>query len=307
MKEHSVWNEKYRPQVIEDLVCDDKIKQIFNDYINSNDIINLLFHGSAGSGKTTTAKILAKSINCDFIIINASDERGIDTVRDKIVGFASTASFKPLKIIVLDEFDYATPQMQASLRNVIETYSRTTRFIFTCNYLEKVIEPIQSRCQVIKLVPPTKKDFALHLLKILDCESVKYDKKDIVPFVNSNYPDFRKAINNIQIASTTKVLKTDINNTQQIWLDDIISELKNNNTNWKSIRQIILDNCSSNYEDIFKKLYDCVDDYSNGNTADIIITLEEHIFHSSFVVDKEINVMACILKIIKIKNNKTII
>ena len=157
MKEHSLFVEKYRSQTLEDYVGNEQLKQIIGKYIETNDIQNLLLYGTPGTGKTTLAKIIVNNIDCDYLYINASDERGIDTIRDKVQGFASSASFKPLKVIILDEADFLTIQAQASLRNIIETYSRTTRFILTCNYLERIIDPLQSRCQVLKITPPSKK------------------------------------------------------------------------------------------------------------------------------------------------------
>lgn len=302
---HKLWNEKYRPSNLDGLIIGSDLKEIFSKYIESNNIINLLFHGKAGSGKTTTAKILAKCINCDYIIINTSDERGIDTVRDKIVSFASTASFKPLKIIILDEFDFATPQMQASLRNVIETYSRSTRFILTCNFIEKVIDPIQSRCKLIKLDAPTKRSVAEHLVNILKNENVEYVIKDIVTIVNQYYPDFRKLINSLQNASLTGKLIVTEKSENSSNVDNVIEQLKLKNTDWIEIRKLVLN--LDSYDELFRRLYDDIELYSNGNSIESIITIEEFMYHSSFCADKEINIMACILKLIQIKDKKQII
>jgi replication factor C small subunit len=168
MKENSLFVEKYRSKALNEYVGNDQLKQIISQYIKNKDIQNLLLYGTPGTGKTTLAKLIVNNINCDFLYINASDERGIDTIRDKVQGFASSASFKPLKIIILDEADFLTIQAQASLRNIIETYSRTTRFILTCNYLERIIDPLQSRCQVLKITPPSKKEVAQHVSTVLD-------------------------------------------------------------------------------------------------------------------------------------------
>ena len=147
-KEHTLWVEKYRSQTLEDYVGNEQIKTTISQYLGQNDIQNFLFYGPPGTGKTTLAKLIVNSLDCDYMYINASDENGIDTIRDKVKGFASVASFKPLKVVILDEADYITINGQAALRNVIETYSRTTRFILTCNFIERVIDPLQSRCQV---------------------------------------------------------------------------------------------------------------------------------------------------------------
>ena len=167
-REHTLLVEKYRSKTLDEYVGNEHIKATIKKYLEQNDIQNFLFYGGAGCGKTTLAKLIVNNLDCDYLYINSSDERGIDTIRDKVSGFASTASFKPLKVVILDEADFITIQGQAALRNVIETYSRTTRFILTCNYIERIIDPIQSRCQVLKIEPPSKKDIAKHLAKILD-------------------------------------------------------------------------------------------------------------------------------------------
>ena len=144
--------------------------------------------------KSTLAKILVNTLDCEYIIINASDERGIDVIRDKVISFASTMSFSPLKIIILEEGDFITSLGQAALRSVIEEFSLNTRFIFTCNYIERIIEPLQSRCEVVKIVPPSKPAIAGHLANICDKEEIKYDVQDIVKIVQKNYPDIRKML-----------------------------------------------------------------------------------------------------------------
>ena len=158
---NSLWVEKYRPQKLEEYVGNKHLKQKVSDYLQSGDIPHLLFFGKAGTGKTTLAKLIVNSIDCDYIIINASDENNVDTVRNKVKGFASTVGFKDLKVIILDEFDYMTPNAQAILRNLMETFSKHCRFILTCNYVEKVISPIRSRTQEFQIVPPTRKDLSL--------------------------------------------------------------------------------------------------------------------------------------------------
>ena len=207
--QNSLLNEKYRPLTLDTFVGNEQIKDKISTYLNQNDIQNFIFYGPAGCGKTTLAKIIIGKLDCDYLYINASDERGIETIRDKVQGFASVASFKPLKVVILDEADFLTIQAQASLRNIIETFSRTTRFIMTCNFVERIIDPLQSRCQVLKIVPPSKKDVAKHLAGILDQESISYELNNLVPLVNQYYPDLRKCINTIQLSTQDNVLKLD--------------------------------------------------------------------------------------------------
>jgi len=199
MKDHGLLVERYRPIKLENYVGNENIKKTISQYLTQNDIQNLIFYSSAGTGKTTLAKLIVKNLDCDYLYINSSDERGIETIRDKVSGFASAASFKSIKVVILDEADFLTIQAQASLRNVIETFSRTTRFILTCNYIERIIDPLQSRCQVLKIIPPSKAEVAKHIAWILDNEGVVYELEDIKTITNQFYPDLRKCLNTIQL------------------------------------------------------------------------------------------------------------
>lgn len=303
MKMNSLFVEKYRSKVLNEYVGNEQLKQIVSQYIDKNDIQNLLLYGTPGTGKTTLAKLIVNNINCDFLYINASDERGIDTIRDKVQGFASSASFKPLKIIILDEADFLTIQAQASLRNIIETYSRTTRFILTCNYLERIIDPLQSRCQVLKITPPSKKEVAQHVAGILEQESINYELNDLVVVVNKHYPDVRKILNTCQVNAVEGKLTIDksliaSNN----YTDAILKELKSANKNsFKNIRQILADSNLNDFDEIYRFLYDNLDEYAKDGVqqAMIIIEIENYMYHANFRIDKEINVMALISKILQ--------
>ena len=304
MKENSLFVEKYRSKVLDEYIGNEQLKQIVSQYISNNDIQNLLLYGTPGTGKTTLAKLIVNNINCDFLYINASDERGIDTIRDKVQGFASSASFKPLKIIILDEADFLTIQAQASLRNIIETYSRTTRFILTCNYLERIIDPLQSRCQVLKITPPSKKEVAQHVASILEQESINYELNDLVLVVNKHYPDVRKILNTCQVNTVEGKLTIDKSLiASNGYTDAILKELKAANKNsFKNIRQILADSNLSDFEEIYRFLYDNLDEYGKNDLAKalIIIEIENYIYHANFRIDKEINVMALICSILKI-------
>ena len=173
MAEHSLWVERFRPTKLENYVGNEHLKAKVERYIKTNDVPHLLLYGRAGTGKTTLAKLIVKNIECDYLYINASDENSVDTVRNKVRQFASTIGFKDMKVIVLDECDYITPNAQAALRNLMETFSKHCRFILTCNFVERIIDPLQSRCQVFEIIPPSKKDVALHLVKIIEQEKLK--------------------------------------------------------------------------------------------------------------------------------------
>ena len=251
-KEHSLFVEKYRPSSLENYVGNEHLKTTISKYLEQNDIQNLIFYGQAGGGKTTLAKLIVNNLNCDYLYINASDERGIETIRDKVSGFASVASFKPLKVVILDEADFLTIQAQASLRNVIETFSRTTRFIMTCNFVERIIDPLQSRCQVIKIVPPSKSEVAKHLAWILEKESISYTLEDIKVIVNQYYPDLRKCINTIQLNSKDSTLKLDNSIlVSSNYIDKVIDELKKSKPYFNSIRQIIADSNVEDFDELF--------------------------------------------------------
>ena len=309
MREHKLYVEKYRSKVLDEYVGNETLKQVIAKYIEQNDIQNLLLYGPPGTGKTTLAKLLINNINCDHLYINASDERGIETIREKVQGFASTASFKPLKVIILDEADFITIQGQAALRNVIETYSMSTRFILTCNFIERIIDPLQSRCQVLKIVPPSKGEVAKHVATVLEKENTEYDLDSIKVVVNQFYPDLRKILNTCQLSTHNGKLVLDKSVLiASNYIDKVISELtKPTLTSWKTIKQIIADSNISEYDELFRELYNRVEEYSKGNDGEIIILVSESQYQSNFRIDKEINIMACISQILKIILKKKVI
>ncbi len=304
---HTLWCEKYRPIQLDTFIGNELVKDKATEYISKNDLPHLLFHGRAGGGKTTLAKILATNINCDYKYINASDENSIDDVRTKVKGFASATGFKDLKILILDEADYLTPNAQAALRNLMETFSKDTRFILTCNYPEKITNPIISRCQVFELIPPSKKEIAKHIATILSKESVKFEPADLKFIVDAYYPDIRKIINNSQMQSVDGVLKVNqksiIDADYKLKILEILKDkTKDKKNSFKDIRQILADNSISDFTDVYKLLYDSIDDFALGNIATVILILSEMEYKSAFVVDKEINFMAAIIQILdKIK------
>ena len=300
MKEHSLLVERYRPTNIDNYVGNENIKSTIKDYISQNDIQNLLFYGPSGTGKTTLAKLIAKNIDCDLLYINASDERGIETIRDKVSGFASTMSFKSLKIVILDEADFLTIMAQASLRNVIETFSRSTRFILTCNYLERIIDPLQSRCQTLKIIPPDRLDIINHLMKVTNKENIKHSVSDLETIVNNNYPDVRKMLNTIQISTVNNTINLDETTlVESNYMDKVLIELKVKKPNWRKIRQIIADSNVSDFEGFYRYLYDKSSEYAPGKEGMIAYYINEYSYQSNFRIDKEVNCMALLSKIIE--------
>jgi replication factor C small subunit len=296
--------EKYRPSKLDDYVGNEHLKSKVSGYIENEDVPHLLFFGKAGTGKTTLAKLIVSSIECDFMMINASDENNVETVRNKVKNFASSMGFKKYKIIILDEFDYMTPQAQAILRNLMETFSRHCRFILTCNYIEKIIEPIQSRCQTFQITPPTKKDVAIQMSKILKSESVEFDPKDLVPIIDSSYPDIRKIINTCQLNSLKGKLQVDVQNLlENDYKLKVLEVLKSNDdkrNKYMKIRQTVLDSKATDFSDLYTLLYDKVDDYAGENTANVILVLGDGVAKSAVAIDKEIIAAATLIQILNI-------
>jgi replication factor C small subunit len=300
-KEHTLLVEKYRSQVLDEYVGNENIKRTIAQYLEQNDIQNLIFYGPAGTGKTTLAKLIVRNLDCDHLYINASDERGIETIRDKVSGFASAASFKSIKVVILDEADFLTIQAQASLRNVIETFSRSTRFILTCNYVERIIDPLQSRCQVLKIIPPSKAEVAAHLAGVMEQEGVSFERDDLKTIVNQFYPDLRKCLNTIQLSTQDSKLVIDKSIlVSSNYMTQVLKELTQKKPNFNNIRQIIADANVQDFEELYRYLYDNASVYAPGKEGMIAIHINEHSYQANFRIDKEINAMALISKLINL-------
>ena len=298
---HSLWVEKYRPNKLDNYIGNDHLKSKVSVYLESGDIPHLLLFGRAGTGKTTLAKLLVNNIDCDYLYINASDENSVDVVREKVKNFASTLGFKDMKVIILDECDYITPNAQAALRNLMETFSKNCRFILTCNYVERIIDPIQSRCQSFQIIPPDRKEVAQHLANILDNESISYDIKNIATIVNGGYPDIRRVINGAQRQVVNNQLVIDENtmtqNDYKLQVLDILKTQDKKNS-FQNIRQLLADSKVSDFSDLFRLLFDTIDDWGTGHIAECILILSKYQQSDAVVVDKEINVMAMFVELI---------
>ena len=302
-REHTLFVEKYRPVSLENYIGNEHLKTKVSKYINTGDIPHLLLHGKAGTGKTTLAKLLVSNIDCDQMYINASDTNSVDTVRNQIKVFASSVGFKDLKVIILDECDFLTPNAQAALRNLMETFSRHCRFILTCNFVERIIDPIQSRCQSYQIIPPSKKEVAVHTSNILNTEGVTYDNNDIVTMVNSSYPDIRRIINSVQrnIVDDTLVVDTEslVQNDYKLQVLEIL-QTQDKKLAFKNLRQLLADSQIRDYADLFRLLYDEIDSYGKGHIAEVILTIAKYELSDAQVVDKEINAMAMLIEILNI-------
>jgi DNA polymerase III delta prime subunit len=289
MSKHTLFVEKYRPDTIDGYIGNEHFIADLQKWITEGNLPNLLLHGSPGTGKTTAAKLIVKNIQCDFIYINCSDENGIDTIRETVKQFASAATFQPIKVVILDEADFLTINAQAALRNIIESFSGNTRFIFTCNFVERIIEPLQSRLTLYELSSPPIKQVARHLASILDKESIVFDNKDLSVIVKKTYPDIRRALNTIQgsIRKDTLVVESlgEANYPQQI------SNALDKKEAFATIRQIVADNNIKDFNNLYRMLFEKYDD------PEFIITIAEYQFQSVTAPDKEINFMGCIAKL----------
>ena len=300
-KKHTLFTEKYRPDTLEGYIGNDDFKSSLQQWIDSNDIPHLLLCGGAGTGKTTAAKLIVNNINCDSLYINCSDENGIDTIRDKVKSFASAASFKPQKVVVMDEADFLTINAQAALRNVIETFSLNTRFIFTCNYVERIIDPIQSRTVVFELTPPSMQDVAFKCVEILKLEEVTYTKADLVRIVKQTYPDIRKTLNLLQSSIKNGELQQsrDIINLKQT-SDKIIELLSLHKIgDFNTIRQIVADSNIRDYNELYRVLFERADEYTDSAVATLIIA--DYQYKSINSPDKEICFMGAISSLLGTK------
>ena len=303
--ENSLWCEAYRPQNLDTYVGNENTKAKIQTMIDQQDIPHLLLAGRAGTGKTTLAKLLVKNIECDYLFINASDENSIDTIRNKIKGFVTTMGFTSLKVVILDEADYITPNGQAALRSLMETFSRHARFILTCNFQERIIDALVSRCQSFSLVPPSQKDVAIHLANILKRESVAFSPEDIKQLVVTYYPDIRKIINTAQLFSKNGELTID---TQQLVGSDVKLKVLNMLLNtgnitgrFRELRELLHTNSITDYSDIFSYIYENIEEFPEDKQPMIILEIAEAQHKDAFVVDKEINFAAMIYKILKLQ------
>lgn len=300
---HSLWTEKYRPENLTNYIGNESLKAKIARMIAEGDIPHLLLSGPAGTGKTTVAKILVKNIDCDYLYINASDENNVETIRTKVKSFASTIGFKPMKIIILDEADYITQNAQAALRNIMETFSRSTRFILTCNYVERIIDPIVSRTQQFHVVPPTKLEVAKHLATILKEENVSYEVSDVKLLVDAHYPDIRKIINEAQLHTSSNVLKLDVDEVVagdiKLRVLELLSQKGDVKKRFQEIRQLIADAGIRDFAGMYELLYSRVDEYAAGHVSQVILHIAEGQKFDGQVVNKEINMMATIINILQ--------
>lgn len=305
MQEDFLWVEKYRPVAIDQCVLPADLKKIFKEFVHNGSIPNLLLSGGPGVGKTTAAKAMLKELGSTSIIINGSLFGNIDTLRTEIKNFASTVSLDGgRKYVILDEADYLNPQStQPALRNFMEEYSNNCGFILTCNYRNRIIEPLQSRCSVVDFTIPRneKKQMAASIfdrvMNILDQENVGYDKKAVAEVVSSHFPDFRRMLNELQrYAATGKIDAGVLANMKDKNFEELVTHLKGRN--FTNMRKWVGENTDLEPNRIFRKLYD--ESYQlldPSSIPQLVLTLADYQYKGAFVADQEINLVACLAEV----------
>jgi DNA polymerase III delta prime subunit len=303
MLEHLLFTEKYRPKTIAECILPDRLKTPFQEYVNQNNIPNLLLSGGAGVGKTTVAKAMCEEIGCDYMIINGSDENGVDVVRYKITNYASSMSLSGgRKVIIIDEADYLSPNAQAAFRNAIEEFASNCSFIFTCNYKNKLIDPLHSRCAVVEfnLKSAEKTQMAGQFFKriqsILQSEEIKYDDKVIVELIKKHFPDFRRIINELQRYSQFGKIDSGIlSHIVDVSIGDIIKYIKDKD--FGAIRKWVASN-DIDATTFFRKLYDNLYDVLKPQSIpQAVLILADYQYKAAFVSDQEINTVACLTEL----------
>jgi replication factor C small subunit len=300
-----LWVEKYRPHKVEDCILPDRIKKVFQSYVDTNSIPNLMLTGSAGVGKTTIAMAMCEEIGLNHLFINSSEERGIDMLRTKIKGYASTISLTGgRKVIILDEADYLTPEAQAGLRGAIEEFSDNCTFIFTCNFKSRLIDALHSRCSVIdfSLQANEKPKMAMHLFKrlenVLSIEGVNYDKAVLQQVVTKFFPDYRRTLNELQRYSNAGDLDAgtlaQISDVRKI--ADLVGYLKNQD--FGEMRKWVVSNSDIEPARVYRKIYDSLFEYFKPESIpQAVVILAKYQYQAAFVADQEINLVACLTEV----------
>ena len=297
--------EKYRPHKIEDCILPDRLKKVFQEYVTEGNIPNLMLTGTAGCGKTTVAKAMCEEIGCNFLFINSSDERGIDMLRTKIKGYASTVSLTGgRKVIILDEADYLTPEAQAGLRGAIEEFSDNCSFIFTCNFKARLIDALHSRCSVVDFTLKADEKLVMasqmfrRLTNILNEEGIGYDKQVLGKIVQRYFPDYRRTLNELQRYSTSGNIDagvlSQIDSVRK--LDDLIKALKDKD--FSTMRKWVTNNSDIDMSRIFRIIYDGLYEYLKPESIPAaVIVLAKYQYQAAFVADQELNLVACLTEV----------
>jgi len=300
-----LWVEKYRPKKVEECVLSTDLRKIFLNVVNKGELQNMMFTGTAGTGKTTVARALCNELDLDYIVINGSEESGIDTLRNKIKQLASSVSLSGgYKVVILDEADYLNPQStQPALRGFIEEFSNNCRFILTCNFKNRIIEPLHSRCSVIEFTMPKKERDALaglfmqRVQQILQVESINSDPAVLAELIIKYFPDFRRTLNELQRYSNFGKIDSGILvNSTDISLDTLMSSLKLKD--FKKMRHWVADNIDTEPASMFRKVYDNMNEFVEPQSIpQLVLILADYQYKNSFVADHELNMVACLTEV----------
>lgn len=301
MRDDFLWVEKYRPKTVGDTILPNSLKETFQQFVDNKNIPNLLLTGSAGVGKTTIAKAMLEELGCDYIVINGSDEgRSIDVLRNELRNFASSVSLAGgRKYVILDEADYLNANsVQPALRNFMEEYSRNCGFILTCNFVNKIIQPLHSRCSVVEFKisngdkPQMAKEFFMRVKGILDNENIQYEPKVVAEVIKKHFPDNRRVLNELQRYSATGTIDTGILATfTDSNMSVLIDALKNKE--FSVVRKWVAQNVDGEVTPLFRKIYDTMNDFvAPQSVPQVVVTMADYQYKSAFVADQEINFMA---------------
>ena len=300
-----LWCERYRPRTIDDCVLPESIKKTFKQMIGASEAQNLLLSGGPGCGKTTIARALCNELNADYIIVNCSEDGNIDTLRTKIRDFASTVSLGGgKKVVILDEFDYSNAQStQPALRGFIEEFANNCRFVLTCNFKNRIIEPIHSRCTCIDFRIPDKEKpkLAAQMMErvkmILETEGIKYEEQVLAELILKHFPDFRRIINEIQRYSVSGTIDIGIlSQIGEIEVKSLFSAMKNKE--FGKVRKWVVENLDNDQSRVYRRLYDSLTNHVDNNSIpQAILIIGEYMYKSAFVADQEINMVACLIEL----------
>lgn len=303
MEKHFLWVEEYRPKKVDDCILPKDLKEYFSGVVKSGEIQNMLFSGTSGTGKTTVARALCEELNCDYIVINGSEESGIDVLRTKIKSFASTVSFTGnTKVVILDEADYLNPNStQPALRGFIEEFANNCRFIFTCNFKNRIIAPLHSRCAVVEFKIPKQErvkmamEFHRRAYAVLEQEKITTDQKVLAKVVEKYFPDFRRTLNELQRYSQTGAIDEGILvNIGESNMQELIEAVRDKD--WKKMRGWVVQNLDNDPVTLFRRIYDTFVPITN-QVPQLVLTIADYQYKSAFVSDQEINLVACLTEI----------
>ena len=308
MVEEYLWVEKYRPKTIDECVLSESLSKTFQEFIDNKEIPNLLLYGTAGTGKTTVARALCEEIDCNYVLINGSEESGIDILRNKIKNFASTVSLmgSGRKIVILDEADYLNPQTtQPALRGFIEEFSSNCGFIFTCNFLNRIISPLHSRCSVIDFtIPKSEKpkiaaEFYDRVIEILETEQIKYETEVLLELIYRHTPDLRRILNELQRYSASGIIDSEIfKDYSTVNIEDLTDLLKQKK--FDGIQSWTRENLDSDPTDLFREIYDSLSEMLESESIpEAVVIIADYSYKSSHVSDQEINLNACLVELMR--------